>query len=133
MRAVAVILLLSACTTLPREIPTVEEGAEPLPDPMHMGVQTIMIDDELAQFRVAIDRPRASSDIDAYTDCAAAQYADIRGYGYARRIRTNIDQRGRAWVADAVYALSKDAPNGERVIDARPTIAACKASGIPTV
>ncbi|WP_153010493.1 hypothetical protein [Falsirhodobacter sp. alg1] len=124
---------MSACTTLPREVPPVIEGEEPVAMPSYLGVQTIRIDDELAAFRVGIDHPRASADIDAYTDCVAAQYALIRGYGYARLIRTNIDERGRAWVADAVYALSMNAPDGVRVIEAASTVAACKAQSIPTV
>lgn len=131
MKGMAFVMALTGCTaTLP---PAVPETETPLPAPTYLGVQTMRMDDNLVGFRVGIDRPRASSDIDAYTDCAAAQYALIRGMGFARRVRTNIDDRGGAWVADAVYLLSAERPRGEHIIEAKPTVADCKAQSIPAV
>ncbi|WP_241557838.1 hypothetical protein [Falsirhodobacter deserti] len=133
MAVVAMIGLTACAPILPQDIPAAAEGEGPLPAPTYLGVQTMRLDDDLVAFRVAIDQPRAASDIDAYTACAAAQYARIRGQGYARRIRTNIDDRGGAWVADAVYLISRNKPRGEDIIDAAQTVADCKAQSIPTV
>jgi len=132
--AVMAVLGLTACaSTLPMEIPPTVEGQEPAPAPKYLGVQTMRLDDELVTFRVGIERPRAATDIDAYTDCAAAQYAQIRGHHYARRIRSSIDDRGSSWVADAVYIIANEKPLGKSVIDAKTTLADCKAQSIPVV
>ncbi|MDB6454361.1 hypothetical protein [Falsirhodobacter sp. 20TX0035] len=136
MRKVALVTVmgLTACaSTLPQEVPAAREGRDPLPAPRYLGVQTMRISDDLVGFRVAIERPRAAADIDAYTDCAAAQYALVRGQSYVRRIRTNIDDRGAGWKADAVYLISADRPQTGAIIEAAPTVADCKAQSIPTV
>jgi hypothetical protein len=40
-------------------------------------------------------RARGSSrDVEAYARCAAAQYALIRGFGFARHVRTTMDAQG---------------------------------------
>ncbi len=133
MAAVALLGLTACAGTLPMEVPPVAEGQASAPVPRYLGVQTTRLDDELVMLRARIARPRAVSDIDAYTDCAAAQYAQIRGHGYARRIRSSIDDRGTAWVADAVYLTANEKPLGKSVIDARTTLADCKAQSIPVV
>ena len=69
----------------------------------------------------------------AYATCAAAQYTLIRGYGFARHVRTNVTNSGGIWRADAVYLISPALPEGLRTIDAEVTVADCKDQGIPTV
>jgi hypothetical protein len=68
-----------------------------------------------------------------YAACAAAQYALIRGFGFARHVRTNVDNQGGTWRGDAVYTISAALPEGLRTIDAEVTVRDCGARGIPTV
>ena len=76
---------------------------------------------------------RGTEDVDAYARCAAAQYSLIRGYGFARHLRTNVAQSGGIWRGDAVYTVSAALPRGLRTIDAEVTVRDCGAQGIPTV
>ena len=80
---------------------------------------------------------RGSSDVEDYARCAAAQYALIRGYGFARHLRTTTQRtetnEGTLWQADAVYTVSPALPRGSRTIDAEVTVADCTEQGIPTV
>jgi hypothetical protein len=68
-----------------------------------------------------------------YGECAAAQYAVIRGYGFARHVRTNITEEGGVWRADAVYTISSSLPDGLVTLDAQTVMASCAEQGIPTV
>jgi hypothetical protein len=68
-----------------------------------------------------------------YAACAAAQYALIRGYGFARHVRTAVTQEGSIWRGDAVYTISPALPRGVATIDAEVTVRDCGARGIPTV
>ena len=73
-------------------------------------------------------------DVDAYAECAAAQYALIRGYGFARHLRTNMNEkRWRLVGGDAVYTISPSLPRGLDTIDAEVVVANCAENGIPTV
>jgi hypothetical protein len=99
----------------------------------YRGVETSLLDGDLVQFHVAMGNPRAAGDLDAYAECAAAQYALIRGYGFARHLRTNINEEGGVWTADAVYTISPSLPRGKRTIDAEVVVANCVENGIPTV
>lgn len=76
---------------------------------------------------------RNQIDVEAYAECAAAQYALIRGYGFARHLRTNVDEEGGLWRGDAVYTISPALPRGSRTIDAEVTALACAENGIPMV
>ncbi len=111
----------------------------PAPDPDtpftpdYQGIQTLLLDDELVNFRVAMTGARDNEDVAAYARCAAAQYALIRGYGFARHVRTNVAKEGGIWRADAVYTISPALPDGLRTIDAEVTVQNCEAEGIPTV
>ena len=69
----------------------------------------------------------------AYAECAAAQYTLIRGYGFARHLRTNVYETGGVWTADAVYTVSPSLPRGVRQIDAEVVAANCAENGIPMV
>jgi hypothetical protein len=118
--------------------------AEPAPEPggpatqggfhpQYLGIETVLLDGDLVDFRVAMRGARSIDDVTAYARCAAAQYALIRGYGFARHVRTNVDETGGTWRADAVYTVSASLPKGLRTIDAEVTVRDCGEQGIPTV
>ena len=111
-----------------------QTGDKPAPfKPEYDGVQTRLLDDDLVSFQVKMKGARNNSDVDAYAECAAAQYALIRGYGFARHLRTNTAEEGGTWVGDAVYTISPALPRGLRTIDAEVVVANCAENGIPTV
>ena len=101
--------------------------------PTYRGIETILLDGDLVNFRVAMTGARDNSDVEVYARCAAAQYALIRGYGFARHVRTNVAQKNGTWRGDAVYTISASLPRGVRTIDAEVTVRDCGAQGIPTV
>jgi hypothetical protein len=101
--------------------------------PEYLGIETLLLDGDLVNFRVAMTGARGGADVDAYARCAAAQYALIRGFGFARHVRTNLAQSGGTWRADAVYTISAALPDGFRTIDAEVTVQGCGEQGIPTV
>ncbi|MEY8838015.1 hypothetical protein AB9K41_03130, partial [Cribrihabitans sp. XS_ASV171] len=74
--------------------------------PFYRGVETALLDGDLVRFDVSMTGARSGQDVDDYAECAAAQYALIRGYGFARHLRTNIEEKGGVWRADAVYTIS---------------------------
>ncbi|SFP70240.1 hypothetical protein [Tranquillimonas alkanivorans] len=101
--------------------------------PRYEGVQTRLLDADLVNFLVEMRGARSADDVGAYAECAAAQYALIRGFGFARHVRTNVDEEGGLWRGDAVYTVSPTLPDGARTLDAEVVVEACVASGIPTV
>ncbi|MFW8637163.1 hypothetical protein [Cribrihabitans pelagius] len=119
-------LLLAACAMAPGT------GGE-RPAPVYEGVETSLLEGDLVQFRVSMRGPRVPGDLDDYAQCAAAQYALIRGYGFARHVRTTVKQSGGSRIGDAVYLISPSLPRGLRTIDAEVVVADCEANGIPTV
>lgn len=102
-------------------------------NPSYGGIQTVLLDGDLVNFHVAMRGARDRGDVDSYARCAAAQYALIRGAGFARHVRTSIAKSGGNWRGDAVYTISKDLPRGSATIDAEVTVRDCGAQGIPTV
>lgn len=114
------------------------EGEQPPRDeipfaPEYLGVQTRLLDDDLVSFLVRMKGARDNQDVADYGECAAAQYALIRGYGFARHVRTQVEQAGDIWVGDAGYVISPALPDGLRTIDAEVTVQNCFENGIPTV
>ena len=101
--------------------------------PTYLGIETILLDGDLVSFRVAMTGARNNEDVAAYGRCAAAQYALIRGFGFARHVRTNVAKTGGTWRGDAVYTISAALPEGLRTIDAEVAVRDCGAQGIPTV
>ncbi|HHS89512.1 MAG TPA: hypothetical protein ENJ26_04010 [Rhodobacteraceae bacterium] len=99
----------------------------------YKGIETELLDSDLVNIRVAMTGARDDEDVSQYARCAAAQYALIRGYGFARHVRTNVAFQGGIWRADAVYTISSTLPAGLRTIDAEVTVRDCAAHGIPTV
>ena len=117
---------LIACT--PSE-PTAEAGFAP----DYLGIQTRLLDGDLVSFLVQMRGARDNADVVAYAECAAAQYALIRGYGFARHLRTTVNEEAGLWRADAVYTISSALPKGVKTIDAEVTVDNCTETGIPTV
>ncbi|HEX9858262.1 MAG TPA: hypothetical protein VGA75_07885 [Paracoccaceae bacterium] len=110
------------------------EGADPAAQhPVYGGIETILLDGDLVNFRVAMRGARSNEDVAAYARCAAAQYALIRGFGFARHVRTNVAQDNGNWRGDAVYTISSALPRGLKTIDAEVTVRDCGEQGIPTV
>jgi hypothetical protein len=102
-------------------------------NPGYQGIETILLDGDLVNFRVAMKGARDNADVEAYARCAAAQYALIRGAGFARHVRTTVARTGEIWRGDAVYTISAALPKGFRTIDAEVTVRDCGSLGIPTV
>lgn len=101
--------------------------------PTYKGIETILLDGDLVNFRVAMTGARGDGDVETYARCAAAQYALIRGFGFARHLRTTVAKTGEIWRGDAVYTISAALPRGLKTIDAEVTVRDCGAQGIPTV
>jgi hypothetical protein len=124
--AVLMALALAAC----------QPGAGPSGDgsaPQYLGIQTALLDGDLVQFKVAMQGGNGRGDVADYAACAAAQYALIRGAGFARQVRTNIDFQGGIWRGDAVYTISAALPQGSKTLDAETVVRNCGARGVPTV
>ncbi|MEW9919166.1 hypothetical protein AB2B41_06105 [Marimonas sp. MJW-29] len=101
--------------------------------PEYKGVETALLEGDLVQFNVAMTNALSTQDVEDYAECAAAQYTLIRGYGFARHVRTNVAQEGGIWRGDAVYTISPSLPRGIKTIDAEVVAANCAERGIPTV
>ena len=101
--------------------------------PTYLGIETRKLDTEIVSFLVRMEGARGNEDLANYGKCAAAQYALIRGYGFARHIRTNVQEQGGLWAADAVYTISASLPEGLQTIDAEVVVEDCAQKGIPTV
>ena len=113
-----------------------EEAVDPAQDyfaPEYQGVETRKLDNEIVSFLVRMKGARTNADVADYGKCAAAQYALIRGFGFARHVRTNVQERGGIWAADAVYTISAALPEGLQTIDAEVVVEECAENGIPTV
>lgn len=119
---------------------TPPEQTDPDPDltempfaPDYNGIETRLLDGDLVNFVVEMQGARNSEDVEDYLRCAAAQYTLIRGYSFARHVRTTMDEEGGIWTADAVYTISAALPRGVRTLDAEVVVADCRELGIPTV
>jgi len=108
-----------------------EDGANFTPE--YLGVETDLLDDDLVNFRVAMKGARTKADVADYAKCAAAQYSLIRGFGFARHVRTNVQEEDGLWRGDAVYTVSASLPQGRLTLDAEVVVDNCKDDGIPTV
>ncbi|WP_432447877.1 hypothetical protein [Aliiroseovarius marinus] len=120
---------LAACTSTATQL---DRAAQPF-TPVYQGVETRLLDGDLVNFHVTMTGARNNDDVAAYGECAAAQYALIRGYGFARHLRTNVNENGKSWTGDAIYTISAALPRGLKTIDAEVTVQNCRENGIPTV
>ena len=118
-------LALAACDP---GVPTAEDFI-----PEYKGVETVLLDGDLVQFNVAMTKALGPDDVADYAECAAAQYTLIRGYGFARHVRTNVAEEAGIFRGDAVYTISPSLPRGLKTIDAEVVLAECSERGIPTV
>lgn len=122
----AAISLVVAC------VPVEAPNAAPVGAPDYKGVETRLLDDNMVRFRVVA--ANANRDIAAeYAKCAAAQYTLIRGYGFARHVRTGFATQDNEIMADAVYLVSPSLPRGVNTIDAEVVAANCALNSIPMV
>jgi len=118
-------LILAGCDT---RAPLAEDFI-----PEYKGVETQLLDGDLVQFNVAMTKAQSADNVADYAECVAAQYTLIRGFGFARHVRTNVEIVGGVWHADAVYTISPSLPRGLKTIDAEITVQNCAERGIPTV
>ncbi|WP_168713235.1 hypothetical protein [Cochlodiniinecator piscidefendens] len=117
---------LSACEPVDRA----EQSAF---SPEYLGIETQLLQGDLVGFQVAMKGARDNQDVVDYAACAAAQYTLIRGYGFARHVRTNVGIEAGVWRGDAVYTISSALPRGSATIDAEVIVAHCVETRIPTV
>ncbi|MEM6482274.1 MAG: hypothetical protein AAF681_10545, partial [Pseudomonadota bacterium] len=89
--AVLLLNLLIGCATQD----TAEE--EVLFEPEYQSIETHLLGNDLVAFDLTMVGARDPGDVRQYGDCAAAQYALIRGYGYARHLRTTTERSGDTW------------------------------------
>nr|WP_315900442.1 hypothetical protein [Maritimibacter alkaliphilus] len=108
-------------------------AATPAVSASYEGIETRLLDGDLVSFHVKMRGARSETDVSRYAECAAAQYALIRGYGFARHVRTNVAENTGLWQADAVYTISASLPRGLSTIDAEVVAASCAENGIPMV
>ena len=127
MKALAFIVLMPvvACAEVPD---TPEELVTE-----YLGIETRLVDDDIVQFDVAMTKALTPADVEQYADCAAAGYTLIRGYDFARHLRTKVYKASGIWRADAVYTISPALPRGSRTLIAEVVADDCAARGIPTV
>ncbi len=111
----------------------VDAGQDAVFAPEYLGVDTRLLDDTLVNFIVEMKGARTVADVADYAKCAAAQYALIRGYGFARHVRTNVAENDGIWRGDAVYTVSAALPRGLFTLDAEVVVDDCKDQRIPTV
>lgn len=109
--------------------------AESAPAAQYLGVDTQLLEGDLVRFVVQMSDPGYPDALGDYARCAAAQYALIRGYGFARHVRTTLarGQGAGVWQADAVYTISSALPRGVQTIDAEVAVENCAVRAIPTV
>lgn len=123
--ALGIIATLAGCA----EAPAPEGPAAPT----YEGVRTILLGEDLVSVNVRLRGSEDPEAVEDYARCAAARYALIRGYGFARHVRTRVAEADGLWVADAVYTVSEAFPNGVTRIDAEVLVEDCAERGIPTI
>ncbi|MCP5073392.1 MAG: hypothetical protein GY947_08880 [Rhodobacteraceae bacterium] len=128
MSGLLAVSLLAACT--PTESPQVDKADW---SPEYGVVDTRLLDSELVAIQVQMRGARNERDVIAFNDCAAAQYALIRGSGFVRRVRNDVNEKRGLWVGDGVYTLSDAHPGGTHTIDAEVAASDCAANNIPMV
>ena len=127
VQTAAALVVLSGCAGGQNEVQQADFA------PVYGGIETILLDGDLVNFRVMMQGARNKDDVADYARCAAAQYALIRGFGFARLVRTNVDLQGGTWRGDAVYTISAALPEGFKTIDAEVAVRDCGARAIPTI
>ena len=124
----AVTIGLSACVP-----PDPEEVAQLEFNPEYGLISTRLLENELVNIQVQMEGARYGQDVIAFNDCAAAQYAIIRGSAFVRRVKNDVAEKGGVWLGNGVYTLSDAHPGGTFTIDAEVVAANCKINNIPMV
>lgn len=121
---------LGACAPTPqaKDALTVEDW-----QPVYGTIETKLLDGGLVNLVVQMENARSNGDVIAYNDCAAAQYAVIRGAQYVRRVQNDVTYGRGIWMGTGTYTLSDAHPGGTFVIHAEQAVADCAANSIPTV
>lgn len=101
--------------------------------PEYQRIVTRLLEDDLVAFDLTMTGARDAEDLRRYGDCAVAQYALIRGYGYARHLRTTTQHSGDVWQGNAIYTISPERPPGLEIIVATERVLTCAEEDIPTV
>lgn len=127
------LLVLAGCTAQNAEDVSRFAVADHSFAPVYSGIETHLLDGDLVRFIVDMTGARTNDDVARYAECAAAQYTLIRGYGFARHVRTNVLENNGEWRADAVFTISESLPRGLKTIDAEVVVANCADNNIPTV
>lgn len=125
MRTLVIITLLAGCS---EPVLTAERLI-----PEYRKIETRLLDKDLVQFEVEMTNALSFADVEDYAQCAAAGYTLIRGWGFARHVRTQVSEEANVWQADAVYTISPGLPRGLHTIDAEVVATSCEDRGIPTV
>lgn len=129
-------LMAICCVALAACSPAQQDGARATPSNQvvsYDGIKTRLLDGDLVNFQVKMGGAVSQDSLDLYARCAAAQYTLIRGFGFARHVRTYVYEASGKWTADAVYTVSAALPRGVNQVDAEVTVADCEERGIPTV
>ena len=111
--------------------PTAEARRSDPFNPIYIGAAAEALDAELVRITAEMLGARGDDDVVDYARCALAGYADARGHGFARHLRTTVVETGGLWRADAVYTISPAIPAGARTIDVEAQMSACEETGIP--
>lgn len=93
--------------------------------------QTRMLAPGLAQITLIADTATDPEALRAAARCEAVRFGARQGYGFARHLRTTLDEMGGQRRVDAVYTVSSTPPDGLSIIDIATEIAACDENGIP--
>ena len=125
-------VVLGGCGGAPalREAPTVTSSDFA---PAYLGIETHLLDEDLVNFQVEMTGARDREEVSRYAECAAAQYTLIRGFGFARHVRTNVAEQSGRWFGDAVYVISPSLPDGVNQLDAEVVAQDCAENSIPMV
>ena len=128
-KAIAALTLAGGLAACEPSAPVVQGPFEPV----YLGINTRLLDGELVNFFVSMRGARNDADVADYARCAAVQYALIRGYGFARHVRTQISEKNGVWSGDSVYTISAALPQGLKTIDAEVAVTDCIENAIPRV
>jgi hypothetical protein len=101
--------------------------------PVYERITTLLLRDDLVSVQARMRGARGPDDVEDYARCAVARYTLIRGYGFARHVRTRVAEVDGLWTADAVYTVSAAIPDGVARIDAEVLVDSCAERGIPTI
>lgn len=128
MVALTLTALLTACQST-----SVPSSKISMAAPVYQGVVTRLLQTDLVQFKVKLSNSPGPQAVLEYAKCVAAQYTLIRGFGFARHVRTTVARSAETWTADAVYTISAGVPRGFKTIDAEVVAADCVEKKIPMV